>query len=317
MSATTFWRGSMKSKFSILDKMISQRYLFMMLLPALVLITLFAYAPLLGWVMAFKDYQLGMSIFSGSFTGLQQFKTFFIDASDAMYVIRNTICINFMTLAINLISACAFAVLLNEIKMSFLKRTIQSFSFFPFFISWVITYSVFNIFLSPESGVLNHVLVNAGMIGKGINFLGNPAYAWPVILFVSFWKYIGYNSIIFMASISGIDQEQYEAAEIDGAGRFGKIFFITLPGLIPTLVILLIINSGWIFTSNFEQYFLFTNSSNWERMEVLDVYIYKYGLKLLDFSYATAVGMVKTIASIGMLLVVNYTAKKLNGSSII
>ena len=288
-----------------------------MLLPGVVLVALFSYAPILGWVMAFKEYQLGMSIFSGRFIGFEQFKAFFANAGDAAYVIRNTICINLLTIVINLTSACAFAVLLNEIKTGLLKKAVQSFSFFPFFISWIITYSIFNTFLSSQSGVLNHILVDLHLTGTGIDFLGNPRYAWQVILFVSFWKYIGYNSVIFLSSISSIDQSQYEAAKIDGAGRFGEIFYITLPGLAPTLVVLLILNSGWIFSSNFEQYFLFTNSMNWERMEVLDVYIYKYGLKLLDFSYATAVGIVKTIASIIMLFIVNSAAKRLNGRSII
>jgi ABC-type polysaccharide transport system, permease component len=288
-----------------------------MLIPALILITIFSYVPLMGWAMAFKKYQLGMSIFSGEFTGLEQFKAFFIDVGDAWYVIRNTIAINLISLTVNLLSACIFAILINEIKANLFKRAIQSFSFFPFFVSWIITYSIFNSFLSVNSGVINEFLIDNHIIKNGLNFIGDPAYAWPLIIFVSFWKSIGYNSIIFLASISNIDQQLYESADIDGAGRFGKIFFITVPSLIPTLVILLIINSGWIFSSNFEEFFIFTNPTNWERMQVLDVYIYNYGLKLLDFSYATAVGIVKTLASITILIVVNTAAKKLNGKSLL
>lgn len=307
----------MRSNVSIANRLYRQRYLFIMLIPALILITIFSYVPLMGWAMAFKKYQLGMSIFSGEFTGLEQFKAFFIDVGDAWYVIRNTIAINLISLTVNLLSACIFAILINEIKANLFKRAIQSFSFFPFFVSWIITYSIFNSFLSVNSGVINEFLIDNHIIKNGLNFIGDPAYAWPLIIFVSFWKSIGYNSIIFLASISNIDQQLYESADIDGAGRFGKIFFITVPSLIPTLVILLIINSGWIFSSNFEEFFIFTNPTNWERMQVLDVYIYNYGLKLLDFSYATAVGIVKTLASITILIVVNTAAKKLNGKSLL
>ena len=142
-------------------------------------------------------------------------------------------------------------------------------------------------------------------------------YSWGVILFVNFWKSIGYNSVIFLAAISGIDQEQYEAASIDGASHMQKIIHITLPGLMPTLVMLLIMNSGWIFSSNFEEFNLFSNSVNWQTMEVLDVYVYRYGLKLLDYSYATAVGVIKTIASLIMFFLVNLVAKRINGRSLV
>ena len=168
-----------------------------------------------------------------------------------------------------------------------------------------------------QTGVINVLLQDLGFIDKGINFLSDAKYSWGVILFVNFWKSIGYNSVIFLAAISGIDQEQYEAASIDGASHMQKIRHITLPGLMPTLVMLLIMNSGWIFSSNFEEFNLFSNSVNWQTMEVLDVYVYRYGLKLLDYSYATAVGVIKTIASLIMFFLVNLVAKRINGRSLV
>lgn len=307
----------MRKQGRLFAKIIENRKLYLMMLPMLIAVTVFCYAPLSGWIMAFTDYQLGGSLFGGEFIGLQQFKYFFSQAMNASYVIRNTLVINISSLCINLVSACLFAVLLNEVRCSPIRRIVQSFSFFPFFVSWVIAYSIFNSFLSIQTGLVNILLMNLGIIDKGIGFLTDPDYSWGVILFVNFWKSIGYNSVIFLSAISGIDQEQYEASSIDGANRIQKIIHITLPGIVPTLVMLLIMNSGWIFSSNFEEFYLFTNSVNWERMEVLDTYVYKYGLKLLDYSYATAVGIIKTFASIMMFLIVNRIAKKINGQSLV
>ena len=307
----------MKKTTLLIKKIAQQHRLYIMMIPMLVAVTLFCYIPLSGWAMAFTDYKLGGGFFDGEFIGLEQFRYFFTQAVDSAYVIRNTLVINICTLAINLTAGCAFAILLNEVRTSFGRRLVQSFSFFPFFVSWVIAYSIFNTFLSQESGVLNVLLVRLGVLERGINFLGNPDYSWGVILFVNFWKSLGYNSVIFLASISGIDQEQYEAAGIDGATHMQKVRHITLPCLVPTIVMLLIMNSGWIFSSNFEEYNLFSNSVNWEKMEVLDVYIYRYGLGLSDFSYATAVGIIKTFAGLILFFIVNRTAKRLNSNSLI
>lgn len=307
----------MKKKKSLLSRIAEQHRLYIMMIPMLVAVTLFSYVPLSGWVMAFTDYQIGGSMFGGEFTGLKQFTYFFTQAADSAYVIRNTIVINLSSLAINLVSACAFAILLNEVRTSWARRIVQSFSFFPFFVSWVITYSIFNSFLSMQTGVINVLLQDLGLIDTGINFLSDPDYSWGLILFVNFWKDIGYNSVIFLSAISGIDQEQYEAASIDGATHMQKILHITLPALAPTLAILMIMNSGWIFSSNFEEFNLFYNSVNWQKMEVLDVYVYRYGLKMFDYSYATAVGMIKTFASLIMLFLVNTLAKRFNGHSIV
>lgn len=307
----------MNKKKSLLSKIAEQHRLYIMMLPMLIAVTLFAYLPLSGWVMAFTDYQIGGSMFGGEFIGFRQFEYFFTQAVDSGYVLRNTLVINLLTLVINLFSACAFAILLNEVRTSWARRIVQSFSFFPFFVSWVITYSIFNSFLAMQTGVINILLKNLGVIDTGINFLSDPKYSWGVMLFVNFWKYIGYNSVIFLSAISGIDQEQYEAASIDGATHMQKIRLITLPALAPTLAILLIMNSGWIFSSNFEEFNLFYNSVNWEKMEVLDIYVYRYGLKLHDYSYATAVGIIKTVASLILLFVVNTLAKRFNGRSLV
>ena len=294
----------------------AQWRLYVLLAPAVILTTIFCYAPLGGWYIAFSDYKLGSGIFDGAWTGLKQFKSFFDGSMDAVYAIRNTLVINLLNLFGSLTCAMIFTLLLNEARSKRLKKVVQTASFFPYFVSWVITYMIFSTFLSVKSGLVNQAIVGLGLRSKGINFLGDPDYSWGTIFMVDVWKYIGYNSVIFLAALAGIPTEQYEAADIDGATRFQKIWYITLPGLVPTLVMLMIMNSGWILSSSFEQFYLFSNGMNWETMEVLDVYIYNYGMKKLNFSYATAVGIIKTFASIIIFTIVNFTAKHLNGQSL-
>lgn len=306
-----------KPQTNILLKMFRQRYLYIMLLPALVGIIIFCYIPIAGWIIAFKNYRIGMSVWNAEWVGLSNFKTFFIESSDYIYVIRNTLFMNISTIIINLTLAFAFAILLKEIKMKFFSKTVQTLTFFPFFISWVITYSIFYALLATSSGALNQALIGAGVISEGLNILGNTDFSWILIIAMNAWKYLGYNSVIFIASTAGIPLEQYEAAEIDGAGRFGKIRYITIPNLMPTFIVLLIMNSGWILNSNFEQFYLFTNTTNWETMEVLDMYVYKFGLKLLNYPYATAVGIIKTTVSLLILITVNSISRKITEKSIL
>jgi len=293
-----------------------QRYLFMMVLPVVIIVTIFSYVPVFGWLIAFKDYRPGRDILSADWIGLKQFKMFFLDSKDALYIFRNTLSINILCLIFNLTFACMFAILVNEIKSNKIKSIIQTFSLFPFFISWVVVYSIYTVFFSVNSGVINIFLINIGVIKEGINLLGDPKYAWGLMVITALWKSMGYNAIIFLASISGIEQEQYEAAEIDGAGRWGRMWYITLPGLKSTFIVLLILTSGSLLSTDFDKYYLFTNPTNIEKMEVFDMYTYRYGMKLANFSYSTAVSMMKTIISIGMLLGVNTLSKKVTERSL-
>ncbi|TBL69099.1 ABC transporter permease [Paenibacillus thalictri] len=293
-----------------------QRQLLLMLLPTLAVLTIFTYKPVLGWIIAFKDYRVGQNLADAEWIGLDTFKEFFIDSSDAMDVLRNTLVMNISALIINLFCALVFSILLNEIRHKFSKSVVQTLSLFPFFISWVIGYSLLVIFFSVNSGLLNMLLVEYKFLENGINILGDAKYSWVLTMFVNLWKSLGYNSIIFLAAIAGIDTQQYEAAEIDGAGRFAKIRHITVPSIMPTLVVLIILNSGMLLNSNFEQFYLLTNPTNITTMEVFDMYIYKFGLKLAKFPYATAVSIVKTIVSIIMLIIVNMLCKKLANRSL-
>jgi len=293
-----------------------QKYLYLMLLPLLAAVVIFRYLPMTGWLMAFKDYQLGMSIWDAEWAGLEHFRKFFSATGDAMFVLRNTLVLSVLSIALNLVLSCMTAILLNELIFKKYKTLVQTASFFPFFVSWVIAYTLFSAFFAANTGVINTILVKMGVLDEGLNLLGDKKYSWLLMILVNIWRSLGYNTVIFLAAITSIDTTQYEAAEIDGAGRLAKIRYITLPSVAPTFVVLLVMNSGWIFNVNFEQFYLFTNITNRSTMEVFDMYIYRYGMELLDFSYATAVGVVKTVVSILILVIVNTTSKKLSGKSI-
>lgn len=299
-----------------MTKIYNQRYLLFMLLPALICITLFSYAPIFGWVMAFTDYQVGLSMWSAPFVGLKHFKEFFMDSGEAFGVIRNTLVMNVLSLLIGLFLALVFAILLREVNSKRLQKSVQYATFLPYFMSWVILYAVVYSLFSVSNGAINETLMALHIISKPLNILGDPKYSWALIVGVNTWNSLGYNSVIFIAAIAGIPQEQYEAAEIDGAGRWAKIINITVPNLIPTLMVLLIMNTGWLLNNGLDQYFIFTNSMNMEKMEVFDYYIYRYGLKLFNYSYATAVSIIKTGVSILLLIIVNRVSKKNYGRSL-
>lgn len=288
----------------------------MMIAPAVAILFTFEYLTLAGWLIAFKDYRVGLSLWSAEWTGLFQFRSFFAFSQDLGYLLRNTLVMNLSIIVVTLFSAFTFAILINEIRNKTFVKMIQTTSFFPFFISYVIVYSMMNSLFAVNSGAINTTLVKLGVISQGVNVLGDPAYSWVLIVAVVLWKTIGYNGVIFIAAIAAIPAEQYEAAQIDGANRWQRIWHITVPNLMPTLIILLIMNSGWILNSNFELFFLFLNATNWPTMEVLDMYIYRYGLQLTNYSYATAVGIMKSVISIALVLSVNMFSKRITGRGI-
>ena len=308
--------GRSGSRLSLKKKLWQQKGLYLMLAPAFILILIFSYFPLFGWIMAFTDYRLGMNMLDAPWVGLKYFKEFFADGGDAKRVIANTLVMNVGSLVLGLLAALAFAIFLKEVRWKGFQKIVQSVTFFPYFMSWVIIYAVVYALFSNSSGAVNNVLLSLGMIKEPINLLGDPAYSWGLIIGVNVWNILGYNSVIFISAIAGIPDEQYEAAVIDGAGRFAKIWYITLPNLMSTLAVLIIMNSGWIFNSALDQYFVFTNSMNISSMDVFDYYIYRFGLKLGNYSYATAVGIIKTGISILLLVIVNRLSKKLTERSI-
>jgi putative aldouronate transport system permease protein len=287
-----------------------------MLLPGLILTGVLNYVPMAGLYMAFSNYRLGHPLFSAEFAGLRHVEQVLRDSADILNILRNTLVMNIMSLLVGLLVALLFAILLNEVTISKIKRTIQTVSFIPFLLSWVIVYSIMQVFLQGGSGLVNIALINMGLIDEGLGFLSDPDFSWGLVVFSNLWKILGYNAVIFLASIAGIDTGLYEAATIDGADRLHRIRHITLPLLMPTLQVLLILNVGWVFASNFDQFYLFTNAMNRPTMEVFDMYIFRFGLRQLDFSYATAVGILRALAGFILLVSVNAVSRKIGGSSV-
>jgi len=295
-------------------KMNKQRWVLlgMVLIPFAALVT-FAYVPIWGWLIAFFKYSPGRPLFSSPFVGLDNFKRLF-QGTQFLNVLRNTLALSFLSLAMSPVPLI-FAILLNECRGKFFKRFIQTAASLPNFISWVIVYSIFFMFLSVEDGFINTWLINLGLVDKRISFLTNSNMVWPLQTFIALWKSMGWSAIVFLAGIAGIDQELYQAAEVDGAGRFGKIWHITLPGLMPTFTILLILSVGGILSNGFSQYWMFWNPLINNQIQVIDIYVVRMGIEQFNFSFATAVGIFKTIVSVILLVSVNSIAKRISGGT--
>ena len=287
-----------------------------MSIPFFILIIMFSYVPLWGWVMAFFKYYPGLSISETEFVGLKYFVELFSSISDFPLVIRNTLMFSVLGIAVSFAPAI-LAIMLNEVKSNPFKRTIQTVVSFPNFISWIIIYSVVMSFFSYDDGLLNDILLKLHLISKPTNILVNAQATWVFQTVLSLWKGIGWSSIIYIAAISGINVELYEAAKIDGASRLQCIRHVTIPGLMPTYIVLLLLSIGNILSTGFEQYYVFHNPIVHDYIEVLDTYVYRVGLTQGNFSSATAVGIMKTFISIMMLISFNRLSRKLLGRTII
>jgi putative aldouronate transport system permease protein len=283
-------------------------------LPFMLFLVLMKYVPIGGWIIGLYDYKPGMPLFENEYIGFKYFASIFHDR-DILRALKNTLIFSGAGYLLSPLPMI-FAIALNEITNTKFRKMAQTITTLPHFISWVIVYSLaFAIF--SNDGVLNTVLLKLNLIGKPTSVLTNSNLVYPFQIAISTWKNLGWNSIIYIAAIAGIEQEQYEAAQIEGAGRFRCAIHITLPGILPTYLVLLLLSISNFINTGSEQYFVFKNSMVFEKIEVLDLYIYRMGLQLGDYSYATAVGIVKSFFSIVMLVIANTLAKKIRGTSII
>ncbi len=301
----TIKAGKHKSKY--------QWKLLLLTLPFLIFIILFNYVPLLGWVISFFDYKVGRGLSMDRFVGLKYFKSVFTDP-DILNSLKNTLIfsgLNYILYPVPMV----MAILLGEISRKWFRKTAQIVTTIPHFIGWVIVYSLAYALFSTE-GLYNQTMISLG-IDKSTSVLTDVDAVYIFQVIVAQWKHLGWSAIIFIAAMTGIDQELYEAAEIDGAGRFKRIMHITVPLLMPTLITLMIIGIGNFINTGYEQYLAFKNPIVSEKIEVLDLYIYRMGLQLGDYSYATVVGIIKSLISIAMVFGVNALAKKVRGSSVL
>lgn len=295
-----------KSKLSY--KFYKQRYLLIMSVPFLVWIFIFCFGPISGWLMAFQDFNPNKGIFGSPWVGLKHFIALF-SSKQILLVMRNTVVISILGILTGNICPLVFALSLNEVKNAPFKRTIQTISYLPHFVSFVV---VANIFLTVFSvdGVFNTVMINLGLISNPTQVWADKNSFWGMITFVNVWKEIGWNSIIYLAAIASIDMEQYEAATIDGCGRFSRMWYITIPSILPMAMILWILSMGDIFNAGFDASYLLGNPVTRETSEVIDTYVFRIGIENGMFSFSTAVTLFKIFAGFIMVFITNSIAKK-------
>jgi putative aldouronate transport system permease protein len=286
--------------------------LFFLALPFMVVVVLFRYVPLAGWILSFYEFRAGTPLFKNQFVGLKYFKLL-LASRDFYRVLKNTAIFSFLNYLL-LPLPMIFAILFNEIPFRKFRRIAQTLTTLPHFISWIIVYSLAFALFSNE-GIVNRLLGLFGFPGQNLLTSSEAVYIFQTGILQ--WKTLGWSAIIYIAAITGIDQELYEAARVDGAGRFRCVWHITVPGLMPTFIVLALLAIANFVNSGLDQYFVFNNAFVAQNIEVLELYTYRVGMQVFDYSYATAVGIFKSVISIGLLFITNYLAKKFRGESII
>lgn len=292
--------------------------LFLYILPFMVLLAVFSYYPLYGWIYAFFDYRPPIKLADSEFVGLYWFRSMFenrIKINQLLGVLRNTFAMSGLGILTSWLPM-AFAVFLSEMKSKKFGKVVQTLTTLPNFISWVLVYFMaFSMF--STSGIVNNLLTENGIINQPIQFLQTNKHVWLNMWFWGTWKGLGWSAIMYLAAITGIDQSLYEAAKVDGAGRFHMIWHITIPGLLPTYFVLLLLSVANFLNNGMEQYFMFQNSFNKEYIQVLDLYVYNLGLGNGSYSLATAFSIFKSLISLVLLFGVNKISKAVRGESII
>ena len=298
----------MKKKKSFKSTIEENWILWAMLVPATVSIILFAYLPIFGIVVAFQDFDIMKGFFGSPFVGLDNFRRI---ASDPMMgnIIRNTVGLSSIKLAISFPLPIVFALLLNELRSIKYKRLVQTISYLPHFVSWVIVIGIFMKLIAYEDGVVNLAMEKMGM--ERINFAIQSWFMWPLAIFTSVWKEIGWSAIIYLAALTSIDPQLYEAATVDGASRWKQMLHVTLPGIKSTIVILLILEIPSIVSSNRDQMWVLGTLPVRDVTEVIDTYVLRQGLSNMEYSMATAVGLVKSAISLILIISVNAIARRL------
>lgn len=301
---------------TVIGRIVSQRQLVFMSLPLILYVLLFSYVPIWGWTMAFQNYRPSRFFTEQEWAGLKWFSFLFNDP-DFLRVLRNTLAMSVINTSLGFVTAIAFALLLNELKNYSFKRVVQTISYLPHFLSWIIVTGLVASMLAVENGAVNDFLVAAKLIKEPILFLSKPDYFWGIVGITYVWKEVGWNTIIYLAAIAGIDPTLYEAAEIDGCHRFQKMLFITLPGIKATIVILLIMSIGRILDAGFELQYLLRNGLIQDVADTIDIYVLKYGIQSFNYSLATAAGMFKNIVNLTLILLANWLAKRLGEERLI
>ncbi|WP_245600092.1 ABC transporter permease [Paenibacillus harenae] len=307
-----------KKTFRLGHDLRTQLELMTMLWPAIIIIVIFDFIPMSGLLMAFKAYD-PISGFKGIFTSqwnnFENFMTIFRNF-EFWPMVRNTLGINLLGSLIGIPVTLIFALLLNEIQNAKFKSFVQTVTYLPHFLSWVIFGGLFITLLNPDGGIVNFLLLKLGLIDEAILFLGEPKYFWGIAIGTNLLKEIGWGAILYLAAMAGIDQSLYEAAAIDGASRLKRMLHITLPGILPTVMILVIFAISGMLNNNFTQIYVLQNSLNMPTSQVIDTYVYRTGLGQFQFASATAIGLMKSVFALALLLGANHLSKKLTKSGL-
>ncbi|CCZ35447.1 putative uncharacterized protein [Firmicutes bacterium CAG:646] len=287
--------------------------LYLMCLPAVIYFLVFAYKPMYGIIIAFKDYSMRLGIMGSPWIGFENFERLFSSYWFPI-ILKNTLTLSILTLILGFPIPIILALVLNEVKNSRLRKGFQTISYAPHFISTVVLCGMLTLFLSPSSGVINKIIIMLG--GESINFLQEPEmFKWVYVL-SGVWQEMGWGSIIYFATLSGVDRALLEAADIDGATRLQKIWYINLPVLVPTILILLILNCGSLLSVGYEKVFLLQNATNLSASEVISTFVYKSGLEKADFSFGAAADLFNSVVNTIVLLTANMISKRTTKTSL-
>ncbi|WP_127584955.1 ABC transporter permease [Paenibacillus koleovorans] len=287
--------------------------MYLILLPGLLHLLLFKYVPLYGILIAFKDFNIFDGIGSSPWVGLDNFEKL-VSSNEFFRVLKNTVLISVYKIVILFPLPIFVAIVLNEVRKIFFKRVVQTIIYLPHFLSWVIIGGLFVNILSPSSGIVNRIIESLG--GEPISFLIDNDWFRSVLVFSAGWKEVGWNAVVFIAAIAGIDQDLYEAADIDGAGRINQIIHITLPSIASTIVLMLILRLGYVLEAGTEQILVMYNSVVYETADVIGTYVYRIGLGTMDYSFSTAVGLFNSVVGFALVVTGNKVCQKLTQKSI-
>jgi putative aldouronate transport system permease protein len=307
---------------SLLHTLVRQRYLLILVIPAVVWMIIFNYIPMLGLVISFKDYDPFLGPLKGftqsPWVGLKYFQEAFTDKY-FLHALWNTILYSLLKMLFGFPAPIIFAILLNEVQKLSFKKFVQTVSYLPHFISWVFVSGFLYVVLAVDDGIVNKILLQLGIVQKPLLFLASETYVPSLVVVSHVWKSFGWESIIYIAAITGIDPTLYEAAAIDGANRWTRIRHITLPSIKPTIIVLLIFTVAGLISANFEffeQMYLLSNSIIHDATEIIDTYTYRMGIQLTRYSYAAAVGMFRSVAAVILLTIANSVSRRLTGQSL-
>ncbi|MFC0214639.1 ABC transporter permease [Paenibacillus chartarius] len=296
-----------KTESPLLKRLIRNRYMYIMILPGLLYFLIFKYIPMFGLIIAFQEYVPYQGFFGSEWVGFQHFERLFTDP-DFWNIFKNTIVLFVLNIVIFFPVPVILAIMLNEVAGAFFKRIVQTVIYIPHFLSWVIIVSISFVMLTKDGGIVNEMLAALGF--EKINFLMSPEWFHPMYIIQVIWREAGWGTIVYLAAIASIDPGLYEAARMDGAGRFRQIWHITLPAIRSVVIVLLILRVGHVLDLSFEHVYLLLNSINRPVAEILDTYVYTAGLQQGQFSYTAAVGFFKSFISLFLVLIANKLAKK-------